>query len=295
MLARLDPQLVTIPQKPQGPAVSLRYLGTAGFVVSGAARTLVIDPFVTRPGLLTSAFRRLVPDAVQIAERLPKADEVLVGHAHHDHVLDAPELCRQTGARFVGSPSACNVARAAGLPEAQLVCTRGREYIPCGPTTTIYGAPSRHGRVYFGRVTLPGTISQPPIWPPRMWDLRHGQVLNWHIEVDGVRIVHIDSADFCAEELAPLRADVLCLCAIGRRYRPNYVRDAVRILQPRYVVACHWDWFFTRYDATPRLLPGVDLAGFLTEISETGAQPVLMPFDGEFAVATKEGEAGAVG
>lgn len=267
----------------------LRYLGTAGFVITGAARTMVIDPFITRPGLLATGLRRLVPDTAALAAAVPVADDVLIGHAHHDHVLDAPALCQQTGARFIGSPSACNVARAAGLGDEQIVCTQGREFISCGPTATVYGAPSRHGRVYFGRVTLPGMISKPPPWPPRVWDLRHGRVLNWHINIDGVQIVHIDSADFDAEELAPLRADILCLCAIGRRYRPGYVRDVVRLLQPRYVLACHWDWFFTPYHATTRLLPGVDLPGFIDEIHAAGAEAVLLPFDGEVALASGGG------
>lgn len=280
MFARLDPSLLTCPPPPPGPAVSLRYLGTAGFVVTGADRTLVIDPFLTRPGLLATGLQRLRPDTDKLARLLPVADDVLVGHAHHDHVLDAPAVCGHTGARFIGSPSACNVARAAGLPEEQLVCTRGREFISCGQSTTIYGAPSQHGRVYFGRVTLPGVIAEPPPWPPRVWDLKHGLVLNWHVEIDGVRILHIDSADFSAEELSQLRADVVCLCAIGRRYRPNYVKDIVRLMQPRYVLACHWDWFFTPYESTPRLLPGVDLPGFMQEVREAGAEPILLPFEG---------------
>jgi len=287
MLSRLDPALLTCPPPPEGPAVRLRYLGTAGFVVTGAQRTLVLDPYISRPSLWKTATARLRPDAEQVRRRIPVADDVLVGHAHHDHVLDAPVLCQQTGARFIGSPSACNVARAAGLAEEQILCTRGREAIACG-SAVVYGAPSRHGMSY-GRVPLPGVVSVPPRWPPRVWELRHGRVLNWHIDIGGVKIVHIDTADFCGEELAGLSADVLCLCAIGRQNRPRYVQDAVRLLRPRYVVACHWDCFWVPYSAPRRLLPGVDLSGFLREIREAGAQPVLLDFDGVLAV---EGEGG---
>lgn len=279
MLPRLDPAFLT-PQTDRPDAkVRLRYLGTAGFVIQGAGRTLVLDPFLTRPGPLATGLRRLKPDAARIAREIPRAHEVLVGHAHHDHILDAPELCRRTGARFLGSPDACNVARAAGLPEAQLVETRGREPIRCGPAT-VRGLPSRHGRVYFGRVPLPGPISEPPPWPPRVWHLRHGLVLNWHVVIDGVRIVHIDSADFIEDELAGLEADVLCLCAIGRRYRPGYTATAVDLLGPKRVVPCHWDWFFRPFDAEPRLLPGVDLPGFLDEIRAAGSRPVVLPVGG---------------
>ena len=162
MLRRIDPSLYQQPADPADPTVTLRYLGTAGFTLASAQRTIVIDPFVTRPGLLRTGLRRLVPDAEKIAQIIPHADDVIVGHAHHDHVLDSPQLCLQTGARFIGSPSACNVARAAGLPEAQIRATEGRERIACG-SASVYGAPSRHGRVYFGRVTLPGVITAPPL------------------------------------------------------------------------------------------------------------------------------------
>jgi L-ascorbate metabolism protein UlaG (beta-lactamase superfamily) len=279
VLRRIDPSLYRQPADAAEPSVTLRYLGAAGFVLDADQRTIVIDPFLTRPGLLQTALRPLVPDADKLARLIPRADDVLVGHSHHDHVLDAPVLCRQTGARFIGSPSACNVARAAGLPESQLISTAGRQRIPCG-AATVYGAPSRHGRVYFGRVTLPGSIDTPPPWPPRVWDLPHGLVLNWHVEIGGLSIFHVDSAEILVEELEGLRADVVCLCAIGRKYRPGYVADAVRILKPRYVVACHWDWFFTPYEAHPLLLPGVDLPGFIAEVEATGAVPVVMPFDG---------------
>lgn len=257
----------------------LRYLGTAGFVVDVAGRTLVLDPFITRPSLRATLLRPLVPDEAAIARHVPEADDVLIGHAHHDHVMDAPAVCRRTGARLIGARAACNVGRAAGLPESQLVETAGREDIACGPAS-VRGLPSRHGRVYFGRVTLPGDIPVPPPWPPRVRDLRHGLVLNWSVEAEGLRLVHVDSADFIESELAGLRADVLCLCAIGRRYRPGYTETIVRLLRPRIVVPCHWDWFFDPIDAEPRLLPGVDLPGFCDEIRAAGSTPVVLPFGG---------------
>jgi len=284
-LKRIDPGLYDQTGGESDPSVRLRYLGTAGFVVEGGDRTLVIDPFLTRPDLPTTLFKPMVPDSGRLRRYIPRADDVLVGHAHYDHVLDAPELCRQTGARFIGSRSACNVARAAGLPEAQLVETAGREAIPCGEHAVARGLPSRHGRVYFGRVTLPGAIERPPPWPPRLRDLPHGLVLNWHLTVDGVRIVHIDSADFIDDELRGERCDVLCLCAIGRNWRPGYTATAISLLKPRYVVACHWDYFGVPYEDHPLLLPGVDLPGFVDEIGSCGVTPVVLPFEGRFGVA----------
>ena len=283
LLSRVDPALYHREPVADDARVRIRYLGTAGFVLESEDRTIVLDPFVTRPSGRTTLFGKLEPNAAAIRRHLPKADDVLIGHAHHDHVLDGPEVCRQTGARFIGSPDACNVARAAGLPERQLVETTGRERIPAG-SGCVHGLPSAHGRVYFNRVSLPGSIDAPPPWPPRFTQLRHGLVLNWYVEIDGVRVVHIDSAEFFEDELAGMECDVLCLCAIGRRYRPSYTEDAIRILKPKLVLPCHWDLFTTPLHEEPFLLPDVDIEGFLAEIAACDTPSALLPMLGSIGV-----------
>ena len=161
----------------------IRYLGTAGFVFEKAGHTIVVDPFVTRPGLWTTATKRLIPDRSRIQSYIPKADHVLVGHAHHDHILDAPELCKLTGATLIGSRSSCNVARAAGVPEAQVLETRGHQPIPCGPHTITGLRPSMEK--YSWVALFPGEIPKIPHWPMFTWQFRHGHVLNWHIQMGG--------------------------------------------------------------------------------------------------------------
>jgi L-ascorbate metabolism protein UlaG (beta-lactamase superfamily) len=257
----------------------ITYLGTAGFIVADRHRTLVLDPYVSRPGLLQCMTQRLRPDAGLIHDLIPKADDVLVGHAHYDHILDAPELCRRTGARLIGSSAAVMVGRAAGLPETQMRATAGHEDIACGHWR-VRGLPSRHGKV-FGRIPIPGDITEPPPWPARMRELRHGLVLNWLVDTGRLRIVHIDSADFINAELEDQRADIVCLCAIGRNHRPNYVADVVRLLRPRWIIPCHWDTMLTPIRAEPDLIPTVDLPGFMREITDAGAQPLLTPLLGQ--------------
>lgn len=260
-------------------AIELTYLGTAGFIVKNKQRTLVLDPYLSRIGV-TELFRPLHTNTALLKKYIPHADDVLIGHAHYDHILDAPDLCKQTGARLIGSKATCMVGRAAGLPESQLNETEGRENIACG-SWTVRGLPSIHGKAIFGRIPIPGDILSPPVWPPKLLDLKHGLVLNWLVDTGSLKIVHIDSADFIPEELQGVKADVVCLCAIGRKYRPNYVKEVVALLQPKWIVPCHWDTMFTHYENEPDYIPSVDLAGFIEEIKAAGVEPIVMPMRGK--------------
>ncbi len=271
----------------RNPTVTLEFLGTAGFVVHGPNRTVVLDPYVSRPSLRATLLRHLHPNKARIRQYIPQADDVLVGHAHFDHVLDAPDLCLQTGARLIGSADVCNVGRAVGVPEDQMLETHGGEYIPCGSDGTfVRGIRSIHGKVQFGRIPIPGNIVRPPRWPPRARDLKCGDVLDWHVHVDGVDIVHIDSADFFDDELRGVPCDVLCLCAAGRKYREGYVRDAIQLLKPRAVVPCHWDAFFTAPEYDLPLIPGIRLPEMVAEIEACGPTSVLLPFGGRVGLGT---------
>jgi len=283
VLTPFDPGLRWRGQAPESPSLALTSLGTAGFTLASQGRTVVIDPYVSRPTLWRALTRPLVPDADAVARSVPRADDVLVGHAHFDHVLDAPEVCRQTGARLIGSQAVAYCGIAAGLPASQIRVTEGDEDIESGPLM-LRGLPSVHGRVYFNRIPLPGDLTAPPPWPPRLRDLPHGRVLNWLVRTPTHTLVHIDSADFIDDALASQRADILCLCAVGRHARPDYTQRAIELLRPQFVVPCHWDHFFGPFTPTPLEVPKADLAGFVREISAAGATPVVLTPGDTFSV-----------
>jgi len=79
-----------------------------GYQFEASGHALLVDPYFTRAGLTAVALQqRIEPNEARIAFGLqhvrPRADAVLVTHAHFDHLLDVPEIMRQTNARLVAS------------------------------------------------------------------------------------------------------------------------------------------------------------------------------------------------
>jgi len=273
LLTAAPPAFEPGPGRTDGGGLRFTFLGTAGFVVASAERTFALDPYVSRAGLRKTLFGRLPVDEARVVRHVPVADEVLVGHSHYDHALDAPAVARHTGGRLVGSSATAQIARAYGFDMGRFVEVRAGDAVACGAARAT-ALESRHGRALFGRVPVPGDIVSPPSWPPRARDLRHGAVFHWLLETAGTRVLHVDTANFFDDRLA--RADVLLLCAAGRQYRRDYTRTIVERVKPEIVVPCHWDDFSIPVEAPPRQLPGVDVEGFVEEIRACGARAVVL-------------------
>ena len=256
--------------RPQGRGAGwgarITWLGTAGFVIESPETTLLVDPFVTRPGLMRLA-RRVIPDDLAIARHVPrKVDAVLCGHSHYDHIADAPRIAKQTKAKLVGSPSTCAWGRAEGLPESQLV------QIPATGALVRFGdievryVPSRHGKAILGRIPAPGEVLTTPRGPGRIWHYRMGGAFGLLIKAPGVTIYHNGSADLIDAELEGERADVVLAGLAGRKGTENYVGRLIGALGPKLVVPTHHDAFFAPLERGVHLLPGIDVEGFVSEV-----------------------------
>lgn len=251
----------------EGWGLSIAWLGTAGFVVETKTVTLLVDPFVTRPGI-TRLARRIVPDDLAIARHIPKArvDAVLCGHSHYDHVADAPRIARITRAKLVGSASTCAWGAAEGIPEDRLVRIPSRGAIVRFDDVEVRFVPSRHGKIFFGKVPLPGEVHGVPQLPARAWHYRMGGAFGILIKTPEGSVYHNGSADLVDAELEGERADVLLVGLAGRKTTENYVARLVNALDPKLVVPTHHDAFFAPLERGLHLLPGIDLDGFVSEV-----------------------------
>lgn len=260
--------------------MNIRWLGTAGHVVETASTTVLLDPFLTRPGLLRTALAPLEPTPEQWSQWLPdKVDAVILGHSHYDHLMDAPIIARMKNARILGSESTAAYARAAGVSpdKIDVVGPEGRT-ITVGDIEVRF-VPSLHGRIFANRVPFPGEVHGEAKIPARLWDYRMGGAFGVHLTTPHASLYHNGSADLIDAQLAGLTADVLLVGLAGRKGTKSYLQRLAGTLAPRLVVPTHHDSFFAPMELGERLLPGIDLPGFLDEISRVapGAR-VITPY-----------------
>jgi len=119
------------------PRVQLKYLGTAGWEITDGKTVVLVDPFLSRPRMVTPNDDTLPTDtrplltADDIATssvvdaHIQRADLILITHTHFDHALDMPYIAHKAGATVIGTESTYNYARSSGITGDKLMVVRG--------------------------------------------------------------------------------------------------------------------------------------------------------------------------
>lgn len=224
--------------------LTLRYLGVAGWELHTPAHCLLVDPFFTRLPLWKVVIGRAVPDVDAIRAHMPSmAGMVLVTHSHYDHIMDAPEVARLTGAVVAASPQGCDLLAVLGVPaEQRQPITHGDMLTHGGFTVEVYRTPHR---VIFGRVPYMGPLRTGLKSPLRASDYRIDQHFSFHISAGSTRILVASGID----DEPPVEANVLLVGADASHGQLARILDAVK---PRLVLPNHWDDMFRPLDKPVR-------------------------------------------
>ncbi|WP_309384135.1 MBL fold metallo-hydrolase [Cerasicoccus frondis] len=267
--------------------LKIRFLGTASFIIQNKKRSIVLDPFVSRPSFPRLLFP-LNCNAKFIADKFPQANDILIGHSHYDHLMDAPHLCSiRSGSRIIGGRSTALIAEALGVSRDSIIEVTGHETIECG-CAQVRPIPSKHAPVIGNKIFFDGYVTKKPTPPLFIWDYKTGEVFDWHIKIDGKQIVHIGSSDFIEEEIEKIETtpiDVVCLCAANWRHRKEeYIRMVIDKLQPKYILPCHWDNIFKPWgkgSRRPSIFFRLGLPNLIERIhAEENVEVILLDFDG---------------
>jgi L-ascorbate metabolism protein UlaG (beta-lactamase superfamily) len=235
------------------------FIGVTTILFDNGSESILIDGFFSRPSLFSILFWNVSPDEKKVLECMEKAGidqrlkAVFVAHSHYDHALDSPVVCRESGAKLVGSSSTKMIGLGQGLPDDQIQVVEDGQVLTFGAfrVTIIEGIHSP------GDVS-PGDITEPLSTPCPLKKLKTGKCYSYLIEHGQDRIFVHPSANFVPEKLQNLKATTLFLGVgvVGKQseeFREGYWEHVVDAVGPKKIIPIHWDNFWRSIDL--ELLP----------------------------------------
>ena len=88
--------------------MKVTFYGQSCLAVEAAGKTLLFDPFI-----------RQNPLAKEVDVESIRADYILLTHGHFDHVADAPEIAKRTGAVVISTSEVCQWMEKQGVEKVQ--------------------------------------------------------------------------------------------------------------------------------------------------------------------------------
>ncbi|HET6440558.1 MAG TPA: metal-dependent hydrolase [Anaeromyxobacter sp.] len=219
--------LVPGPSRGQGrDKVEITWYGHSAFSVRTPGGTvLLIDPWLSNPKAPEQG----------LADRIEKVDYILVSHGHFDHVGDAVQVAKRTGAKLITNSELANALVTAGYPKEQAgLDTVGNMggAIQAGDATVIM-VPAVHSSGF-------GDPSDVKVG---------GNPMGFVIKVkNGPTLYHTGDTDVTADmRLIPERygpIDVMMAC-IGGHFTmdPSGAATAARMVRAKTVIPMHFGTF----------------------------------------------------
>jgi L-ascorbate metabolism protein UlaG (beta-lactamase superfamily) len=243
---------------PGSAGVSFKWFGTDGWEITFGNKTILVDPWLSRfdSGFFTGKFNpnaTLPLDEALIGQHVKKADHILIGHGHWDHMADVPYIAKKTNAMVIGSETHANVMRAAGVPEGKIVQVKGGEYMQFdGYTIEVF--PGIHSMGPTKKHAVPGHLYHVPSAPTKIGDLPEGDSLIYMITIGGkFGIFLMSTANYNERAIAGLKPDVALIASIFSNQIHDFTPRLLRALNyPKIILPTHWDNFEAPFSQPPR-------------------------------------------
>ena len=232
---------------PGTSGVNFRWLGTNGWEIRFGNRAILMDPWLSRTeaGFFSG---RPNPDALLtleaslIDQHITRADQILIGHGHFDHIADVPYIAKKTSATVIGSESHMNMLRAYGISEERLVACRGGEVMQFDGYT-IEVIPSLHALAPNEKVPFAGRLTSVPSLPQTIKDMPDGDTFIYLLTIDRkFQIFLMSSGNFSERAMSGLKPDIALVAPFGRSQISDFTPRLLKALNfPRIVLPTHWD------------------------------------------------------
>lgn len=116
--------------------ITLDWLGCATFRMQIGDLTIFLDAYMDRVST--------APPVGLTTKEVTKADYVIVGHSHFDHLSGAEVIAANTGAKIIGSNETARVMGNCGIPDSQIWRSQGGERWRLADGVTVRVFPSLH-------------------------------------------------------------------------------------------------------------------------------------------------------
>jgi L-ascorbate metabolism protein UlaG (beta-lactamase superfamily) len=256
---------------PLPAGVELRWLGVAGYRLSYEGQALYIDPYVTRVPFRAMVSKQPAVADLALHERLfagepARVAGILAGHTHFDHAIDIPALARRWNTCAYGSSSLGALMSLYGLADRAVEVVPQQEF-ELGPFAVTFFR-SLHSKLLLGyRVPADGELSCEHLDGLTPSAYRCGEIYGIRIRVAGVTFYHQGSANLI-DELVPRGGVDFFLAGIaGRSFTRDYWSRILPLLEPKIVIASHFDDFFRAVDAPLGFSLNVNLTALPEEVN----------------------------
>jgi L-ascorbate metabolism protein UlaG (beta-lactamase superfamily) len=279
----------------------LEWLGCATFRLTRGPLVVFLDAYLDR---VPSA----PPVGLTVAD-VDRADWIVVGHSHFDHLYGAERIAKRTGARIVGSYETVRIMAAQSVPEEQLVAVAGGETLRLADDVTVKVLPSQHSCVWShqamadsdevstGDLGVTHQERQERMRGLFAWLATLGPEVLAHLRAsaqgargDGGSLIYLfetpqgsllfqDTSGCWTGILAGLRPDIAILAAAGRGNLDGepvqgslaqFLAREVQLLQPRRLVLAHHD------DWLPGFSRPIDVAPIREELRRSAPATELL-------------------
>jgi L-ascorbate metabolism protein UlaG (beta-lactamase superfamily) len=248
---------------PGSAGVNFKWFGTDGWEITFGNKTILLDPWFSRfdTGFFAGKFNAKTPIKVEealIDQHISKADQILIGHGHWDHMADIPYIAKKTGAQVIGSETHANVLRASGVTEGKIVQVKGGELMQFdGYTIEVF--PGLHSMGPTKKHTVPGHLYSVPPPPTTVGDMPEGDSLIYLITIGGkFSIFLMSTANFVERAIAGLKPDVALIASIFANQIHNFTPRLFKALNyPKVILPTHWDNFEKPYSEGPQDLRAI--------------------------------------
>jgi L-ascorbate metabolism protein UlaG (beta-lactamase superfamily) len=254
------------PPRSGGPGTSgvrFTWFGTNGWEITFGNKTILVDPWFVRSdiGFFSGKFNASAPLQVNealINQHITRADQILIGHGHWDHIMEIPFIAKKTGAQVIGSETHANIMRAFGVEEGKIVQVKGGEVMTFdGYTIEVF--PGLHSLGPTKKYAVPGHRVSVPTTPATVGELPEGDTLIYLITIGAKYSIFImSSANYIERSLAGIRPDVALVASIFANQIHDFTPRLLRALNnPKVILPTHWDNFERPFSEGPRDLRDV--------------------------------------